>query len=376
MVFQAMPAYRDVGEKVRLFLYEQLNLDRIVYPSEEQPGQEVKLTDKIDEITDQYISKLNTGAITLFSCVIVVWAALALLTTIERSFNSIWHVSRGRNFLQRIVNYWALMTLGPFLLVLGFYLIPRYLSAEGLQQGWVVHAQNLLPYLVSVLAFFLLYYVLPNTRVSIRAAIWGSVVAALIWTGAKHLFAVYVMEFIPQRAIYGVMGIVPLGVFWIWITWLVVLFGLQLTYTTQHLKSLDAAELASMRKADEHFLVSEFTVIRVFEYILERFEHNRGPVAGDAICGRLHLPAEFGGKLLDHLVGKGLLVATSEPHAGYMPATDGENITLAQVVEAVRDASFDQNREDDSAQLRQIIDSQHQQLSQITLKELVEGRKA
>lgn len=373
MVFQAIPAYNDVGDKVRGFFYEQLNLDRIVYPADEVVGQEeIKLTDKIDEITNKYISKLNTGAITLFSCVIVVWAALGLLTTIERSFNSIWHVGRGRNFVQRIVNYWALMTLGPFLLVLGFYVSTHSLMASSFNGGVTDYIRPLLPYLISVAALFLLYFVLPNTQVSIKAAIWGAVVAALIWTGAKYLFAIYVVKFIPQRAIYGVMGIIPLGVFWIWITWLIVLFGLQLTFTTQHLKSLDAAEMASMQKTEDYFLVNDFTVIKILEYVLEEFEKKHGPVPADKLCSQMNLPAEFGDKILDHLVTKGLLVQTAEPQVGYMPATDGENITLADVADAVRTASFDQDYHSVPEGLKKIMDAQHAELAKVTLKEVLE----
>lgn len=372
MVFQTIPAYNDVGDEVRVSFYEQLNLDRIIYPADEATGQEeVKLTDKIDEITNKYISKLNTGAITIFSCVIVVWAAIGLLTTIERSFNSIWHVGRGRNFLQRIVNYWALMTLGPFLLVLGFYVSTHYLVANSFNGGVMNYIRPVLPYLISVATLFLFYFVLPNTQVSIKAAIWGAAIAALIWTGAKFLFAIYVVKFIPHERIYGVMGIIPLGVFWIWITWLIVLFGLQLTYTTQHLKSLDAAEIAAMNKTEEYFLVNDFTVIKLLGFIFDEFAKKHGPVGADTLCSQMNLPAEFGNKILEHLVTKGLLVQTAEPQVGYMPATDGDKVTLADVADAVQSASFDQGSATVPTKLKGIIDAQREELGKVTLKEVL-----
>ncbi len=73
--------------------------------------------------------------------------------------------------------------------------------------------------------------------------------AALIWTGAKLVFRIYVTKFIPFQAVYGILGLIPLGVLWIYVTWLIVLFGLQLTFTTQHLKTLDAAQIAKMHKS-------------------------------------------------------------------------------------------------------------------------------
>jgi YihY family inner membrane protein len=377
MVFQAIPAYRDVGDKVRLFFYEQMNLDQIMYPADETNGDEdIKLTDKIDETTDNYIDRLNTGAITLFSGGIVIWAALGLLTTIERSFNSIWHVGRGRNFMQRIVNYWALMTLGPFLLVLGFYVSTHYLVTEQMDGNFLSRLQPILPYLISVAFLFLLYFVLPNTRVSIRAAIWGAVIAALIWTGAKMLFTMYMARFEPYKGVYGAISIIPLSVFWIWVTWLIVLFGLQLTYTTQHLKSLNAAEIAATQKTDEHFLINDFTVIKILEYIFDEFEKKHGPVPADTLCARMDLPAEFGSKILDHLVAKGLLVQTAEPHVGYMPATDGEKITLADIADVVQAASFDQNLQTIPPRLKKIMDQRHEELAKVTLKEVLEEESA
>jgi len=373
VVFQAIPAYRQVGDKVRSFFYEQLNLDRIVYPADETGLRKpVKLTDKIDEITDRYVSKLNAGAITLFSCAIVVWAALGLLTTIERAFNNIWHVGRGRNFFQRVVNYWTLMTLGPFLLVIGFYFSTNYLVANRIQHGVMNYIGPVMPYLISVAALFLLYFVLPNTRVSIRAALWGAAVAALIWTGAKWLFTMYMATFQPYKGVYGVISIIPLGVFWIWVTWVIVLFGLQLTYTTQHLKTLDAAEIAAARRQDEHFLINDFTVIRILAYIFGEFENKRGPVSAEAICGRMKLPAGFGEKILEHLVNKGLLVQTAEPRAGFAPATDAAGITLADITDAVKDAGFGESRTGAGTKLKSLMDARREELAGISLKDILE----
>lgn len=373
MVLQAVPGYREVGGNVKTFFYEQLNLDRIVYPADETRGaEEIRLTDKIDEIASHYISRLNTGALTLVSLLFVLWAAIGLLTTIERSFNAVWHVGQGRNFVQRVANYWALMTLGPLLFAVGFYVSTHYLVGNGVDEGLLAYARRLLPYLISVAAFFLLYFMLPNTKVNVSAALWGAAVAALIWTGAKYLFSIYVIRIIPQKTIYGVMGIIPLGVFWIWVTWLIVLFGLNLTYATQHLNKLDQAEIAAMRKTEQYFLVTDFTVVKIIEYILGEFESRRGPVPPEAVCRRLNLPAEFGGRILQHLVAQGLLVQAAEPRGGYVPATDGANVTLAEVVDAVRAASVDQDDQAVGRRLAEVIKARRDALAKITLKEVLE----
>lgn len=374
MAFQIFPAYRQVGDNVKDFFYRQAHLDNIEYSDKDDETKSVKITNKIDEITEGFIARLDKGSITLFSGAIVIWAALGLLTTIERAFNSIWHVVQGRSFVHRIVNYWALLTLGPLLLGLGFYASTHYALAGRIQSGVGGYIQPVLPYLISVVALFFLYFVLPNTRVNAWAALWGAAVAALIWTGAKLVFHVYVTKFIPFQAVYGIMGLIPLGVLWIYVTWLIVLFGLQLTFTTQHLKTLDATQIAKMHKSDDYFIANDFTAVRMLEYILRAFEKKQAPVSVEVICSKLNLPADFAERILEHLTSAGLLFRTAEPRTGYTPATDGANITLADISQAVGKASFAQADDETPAQLSAIFDAQHNELAKHTLKEILQKR--
>ncbi len=373
MAFQIFPAYRQVGNNVKDFFYRQAHLDNIEYSNPEDETKSIKITDKIDEITGGFIARLDKGSITLFSGAIVIWAALGLLTTIERAFNSIWHVVQGRSFVHRIINYWALLTLGPLLLGLGFYASTHYALAGRIQSGVSGYLQPVLPYLISVMALFFLYFVLPNTRVSAPAALWGAAMAALIWTGAKIVFRIYVTKFIPFQAVYGILGLIPLGVLWIYVTWLIVLFGLQLTFTTQHLKTLDAAQIAKMHKSNEYFIANDFTAVRMLGYILAAFEEKQAPVSVEVICSKLNLPADFGERILEHLTEAGLLFRTAQPRVGYTPATDGANITLAEISQAVAKASFAQPDNETPAHLSAIFDAQNKELAKHTLKEIFEA---
>jgi membrane protein len=376
MVFQIFPAYRDVGDRVKNFAYEQLNLNEIKYPAAESDTEvekkSITIAEKLDELTDTYISKLNRGAIRFISAIIVIWAAVGLLTTIERACNNIWRVGRGRNFLNRIINYWALLTLVPLLLGAGFYVSTNYLRFSELQRGITGYMQPVLPYMISMIAFFFLYYVMPNTKVSSGAALWGAVVAALLWTAAKYGFRIYVTHVIPGWAVYGILGIIPLAVFWIYITWLIVLFGLQLTYATQHVKTLDAAELATMRRREERFLANDLSAFKVMTCVLDAFEKKEEqPVSVAEVCAALDMPDELGEKMLDHFVRAGLLCQTDEPKIGYVPSTEGENITLADIHDALGKASFAQDEESTTERLKQIETEMRRQLNEHTLKEVL-----
>jgi YihY family inner membrane protein len=375
LIFQSFPAYSDVGEKVKGIVYKELHLNKIKYaPDQDVPEEKVVLTSKLDEIVGGFFEGLNEGRIALFSAVIVIWAALALLSTIEKAFNNIWYVGRGRSFIHRIINYWALLTLGPLLLGMGIYVATRYAAIDDIQKTILSNtAPAVLSYVVSTIAFFLLYFILPNTKVKAKPAIWGAAVAALVWALAKWGFGLYVTEFLPYSRVYGVLGLIPLGVLWIFITWLIVLFGLQLTFTTQHLKTLDAAEIASARTREEYFLANDITVINVVREIAKAFEESEAPIESEVICSRLNMPAEFGEKILNHLVRSEILAKVSEPKIGFVPVKDPANISLADIAGAVSSAGFAQSVIGQPSSVDNIARQQRDNLAKYNLKQILDN---
>jgi len=374
LVFQLFPASGNIGERLKIFIYDQANLSAFESPATdtEDTLESVTLTEHLDGIVDKFFTGIHKGSITIFSVVIVIWAALALLSTIEKTFNNIWHVTRGRNFLNRIINYWAILTLGPLLLGLGVYASAQYATLAQLQKTLLTYiAPTVVSYIVATVAFFFLYFVLPNTKVQAKAAIWGAAIAALVWIVAKSLFGYSITELKLYSTVYGVLALIPMTVLWIYITWLTVLFGLQLTFTTQHLRSLDAAEIAASKQTEEYFIANDLTAINIVREIAVAFESNQAPVPPEVICSKLDMPAEFGVKILGHLVNSGLIAKTSEPMVGFLPVKDPANIRLSDIAEAVAAAGFAQSTTDQPQTLAQINQSQRNGLSQYSLKQIL-----
>ena len=370
LIFQSFPAYSDIGDRIKTFAYDQLQLD-IEYP-DPVTGNTIVLTDQLDSIVDSVFKGLKTGTIALFGAIVIIWAALGLLSTTERAFNNIWHVGTGRNFLHRMINYWALLTLGPLLIGAGVYITTRFAMLSQLQKTVLPNFTSaVLSYLVSTIAFFLLYFVLPNTRVKAKSAIWGAAVAALVWSIAKWGFGYYVIKFVPYGKVYGVMGLIPLFVFWIYITWMVVLFGLQLTFTTQHLSTLDAAQIDAVRKPEDYFIANDLTAINIVREIAAGFELNNAPVQAEIISSKLNIPAEFTDKILSFLVTRGIIIKTSDPKVGFAPAQDPANIKLADISDAVAAAGFAQSPPGQPENLTQITDSQRDNLAKYNVKQIL-----
>lgn len=373
LIFNAMPGYRDTGEQIKNLVYQELRLTQIEYPNPDNSEENVVLTDYLDQIIDRFFEGLNKGSLGLISAILVIWAALRLLALIETAFNHMWHVPKGRRFLHQVINYWALLTLSPLLLAVGLYTTTRFSLLKDIQSGPLAALGPVISFLVSWTTLFLLYLVMPNAKVKAGPALWGAGVAALVWSFAKWGFGVYVLRLIPYSAIYGVLGLIPLGVFWVYVTWMIVLFGLQLTFAVQHFATLESAERLLAKDADNRFIANEMTGIAVAREIAVAFENDRGPLSTDAICSRLDVPGDFGQKLLDEMVERGLLGRTSEPSRGYVLVRNPAHIRLSEIAEAVSAVALAQPKPDAQKDLHRIAQAQRSVLTQYSLRDILDN---
>jgi membrane protein len=171
----------------------------------------------------------NAARLTTVGLAFLFVTAIIVLLTIDRAFNQIWRVPRPRGTVQRIFIYWALLTVGPLLvgasLSLTYWLVGQSL---GLVKGVPLAAEVLLdvvPIVLTAAAFTLAYIAIPNRRVLVRDALAGGLLAALAFEGMKRGFALYVTQFPTYRLVYGAFASVPLFLLWIYLSWVVVLFG-------------------------------------------------------------------------------------------------------------------------------------------------------
>jgi YihY family inner membrane protein len=375
LIFHSIPAYGQMGDELKGIAYRELRLTSIQYPDPDNPEKRVVLTDYLDAIINRFFADIDKGSLGVVSALLLVWAALRLLSIIEGAFNHMWYVPRGRRFLHRVINYWALLTLVPLLLGAGLYATTKYSILQSIRTGAPAVIGPVISYVLSASAFFLLYLVMPNAKVQAGPAMKGAATAALVWSFARWGFGIYVTELIPYSTIYGVLGLIPLAIFWVYVTWLVVLFGLQLAFTLQHLETLVTAEISKTKEAQDRFIANDMTAIAVTREVAAAFESDRGPISTEDVCSRLDIPGEFGEKLLDELVTRGVLAKTTDPKPGFVPAKDPERIRLSDIADAVAAASFGQPKPDEKA-LRQVIEAHQQLLARYNLRQLLDTSTA
>jgi membrane protein len=178
-----------------------------------------------------YLAQFSTKATRLSAvgAVALILTAVAMMLMIDRVFNHIWRVKTSRPFGQRIVVYWAVVTLGPLLIGGSMSMTSYVITATNDVTRDMPLLGSMMYTLISVLltmvAFTLLYMAVPNRLVEWRDAAWGGLVAAIAFEIAKRIFVVFVAKFPTYTVIYGALAAVPIFLVWIYVSWLVVLLG-------------------------------------------------------------------------------------------------------------------------------------------------------
>lgn len=214
-MFSAVPAFQGTGEQIQNFVF------RNFVPSSGAA---------VQEYLREFISQARH--LTWVGVALLAVTAFFMLVTIEKTFNAIWRVRQPRRGISSFLLYWAILSLGPLLLGAGFA-VTTYVASLSLLSGpdALIGAKTLLgfaPLLFSTAALTLIYAAVPNARVPLRHALAGGVFAAVLVEVAKYIFALFVSLFPGYQLIYGAFATVPLFLLWIYLSWLIVLFGAEL----------------------------------------------------------------------------------------------------------------------------------------------------
>ncbi len=182
----------------------------------------------LNEFTDR------AGSLTAVGLIFLIISAILLLVTVEETLNKIWRVERGRGLVQRVLAYWAVLTLAPLLIGVSLSLTSELVSAAlAPTHGVLTQARRIffaiLPFVFEVAAFVLLYLVVPNRTVGFRHALLGGVIAAVLFELTKRGFALFVLNFENYQVIYGALASIPIFLIWIYLSWLVILLGAEVT---------------------------------------------------------------------------------------------------------------------------------------------------
>jgi len=211
-VMTAFPIFSDIKEIIENFVYQNF------LPAS---------GDVVKEHITGFVA--NTSKMSVIAITFLFLFALLLISAIDASLNKIWRVTAKRRIITAFSMYWMVLTLGPVLvgssIAATSYIVSLISIGDYDLFGLTNIALRALPIFASIGAFFVLYTIVPNKVVSIKHALFGAALAAILFEIAKKGFAFYVTQFPSYQTIYGALAGIPILFLWVYLSWLVVLFG-------------------------------------------------------------------------------------------------------------------------------------------------------
>ncbi|MEM9019240.1 MAG: YihY/virulence factor BrkB family protein [Planctomycetota bacterium] len=273
-----------------------------------------EMKQQVDEVIGQFAdaaSSIKLGSIGVVGMFILIWAALGLIVTVERTFNKIYNAPSGRPWHVRIPIYWAVITLGPVLIWASFYFSTQFRAGAA---GWPIiggllgFADRFFALSVTWLLILILFKMMPNTKVAIRPAMIGAFVSAVAWEGMKAVLRWYIENAVispTQSQLYGSLALIPLLLFWVYLTWMVLLAGLEITHLIQTLPASRMKEFERQAQGNRSPR-DPWLVIPVLAAVADAFSRGQTTTV-DELADRLSLPITTVAAVARALAQKGML---------------------------------------------------------------------
>ncbi len=295
------------------------------------------LGDQATVISDNiiaFVDNIKVGVLGSIGIGLLLYTSVSMISKIEASFNFIWNIKQERGFTQRFGEYLSVLLIGPVLVFTAIGLTASLRSSTvvmtlALYEPFgttLLLATKLAPYLLIVGALTFIYSFIPNCRVQWRAALAGGLFAGIAWESASIGFARFVSGASSYSAIYSGFAIVIILLIWLYVSWLIVLYGCRLAFYIQHPRHL-VGHIAVVPPASRE---AEFLPLRLMMLAVRRFHAGQPPLPFADVERLLAANAERLDQAVSLLVACGALIET-QPERRLLPARDPASYTLAEL---------------------------------------------
>ena len=270
-----------------------------------------------------FVENVRGGVLGSVGLAFLLYTVVATIQKLENAFNFAWHVERPRSLMRRVSEYLSLMVIGPVFLVIVFGLFGAVHIHEALRA--------LGPYLFVTGVFTFLFVFVPNTRVRLRPALIGGLTAGVLWAASGAVFTRIVAVSTQMVAIYAGFAIFLAALIWIYLSWLILLIGAQLSFYVQNPRYLRVGQ-APVRLTSALRERLAFTVMLL---VARRFVAGDAPWRQRALAEHLEIPGSALAMVVDSLEKAGLVTLNEDEDM--LPARDLDGIALTDIHNAVRD---------------------------------------
>ncbi len=288
----------------------------------------------------EYIGNTNVTTLGWMGVATLLGTVFSMVGTIEKAFNTIWDVKRGRTAWRKFTDFFSVILICPIIVMVAISLTVSLQNQEMVRNLLSVSAfgymealfLKLLPLFLIWMAFTFIYIFIPNHKVKLSSAAVGGVVAGSMWQLAQWVYIHWQIGAGKYNAIYGSFAQLPLLLIWLYISWVIVLLGAEMAAAKQNLKSSVGKRFAGT----VNVLDRQKASLLLLTYLTRQFKDGFSPKPLEVISRRLSLPADLSADLFQTLREAGLVIkAQNGDEEIFVLAKTPDGIRVTDVMDAI-----------------------------------------
>ena len=304
------------------------------------PGQE-SVVAQIIGFANSMLENTKGGVIAGIGIAILFWTVIKVLGNIENSFNDIWGIKKSRSLGRKFSDYLSIMLICPILLIMSssmtvlitsqVKLVLSKISLLGTLSPIILILLQIMPYCVIWVLFTFIYIFMPNTKVNPKSGLFGGIIAGTIYQVVQWAYITFQVGVTKYGAIYGSFAALPLFLVWLQISWLIVLFGAEISFAEQNVETYEFEP--DCLKASHSY--KRLLTLRITQLCIKYFVEGKEPLNAKDFSNILEIPIRLVRDLLYDLSESGVLieVKTSEnKSSAYHPAIYLDQLTIKNVL--------------------------------------------
>ncbi len=288
----------------------------------------------------EFVERVNANVLGTVGFAFLIYTVISMIKKIEAAFNDIWRVEANRSLTRQVTEIVSMSVLGPLVLVTFLGIMAGALSNAYVGtlvdfapiKFLISQMSKLVPYVVLIAVFTLLYMIMPNTRVKLSSAFVGATVAGIAWGITGWAFATFVVRSAQYVAVYSAFASLVVFMIWLYAAWLILLVGCSISFyfqKRQHLSPIiGLAHLTSHQQ--QHMAVKALVLIH------EAFEGGGDAWTDETLARRLRLPVEAMTEIEMALIAGGFIARSDGPMSRLIPVRPARLVSLADVVGVLR----------------------------------------
>lgn len=296
----------------------------------------------------RFVENMKVGVLGAIGIAMLFYTVVSLLQKIESAFNYAWRVTQVRPLHQRFSDYLSVVMIGPVLIFSAIGITGTLMSnsfVDWLSEFAVLGSlisiiTRLIPYLLIISAFTFIYIFIPNTKVKITPALIGALVAGILWESAGRIFATVVVSSTNYVAIYSAFAALIFFLIWLYVGWIILLIGANIAFYVQNPDYVTSPR----RELNLSIHLKERLSLAIMLHVARNFYQDNTPaLTGKQLASRLNIPSDIIEQVLKALEDQSLISQTNDKVARYLPAKPLDEVSVADVLHAIRHANEDRH---------------------------------